>query len=442
MTQIELAKKGTISKEMESVIAQENISGEFLLNGLKTGTIAIPANKLHKREKYMGVGAGLLTKVNANIGTSSDAVDYGYELKKLKVSIEAGAHAVMDLSTGGDIDKMRRLVIKNSSIAVGTVPIYQAAVTAVENGKSIPEMTEKEILEGIFKHIKDGVDFITIHAGVTRNVIKQLVMQERLNLIVSRGGWFLTGWMMKNRKENPIYTHFDEILDMAREYDVTLSLGDGLRPGCTEDSTDKPQVEELIILGELTKKAWAKDVQVIIEGPGHIPLDEVEMNVQLEKKLCYNAPFYVLGPVVTDIAPGYDHITSAIGGSIAAAAGVDFLCYVTPAEHIRLPRLEDVREGVIATRIAAHVGDMVKRKDSRKWDHDMAKARISLDWKEMQRLAIDPDKFSKMRGESQPEDEDVCTMCGKFCSMKGLKPYLTGKYGNVLELLEDEKRKH
>ena len=442
MTQIELAKQGTLTDVMKSVMKRDGVSKEFLLQGLRSGTIAIPANKLHKRENYMGVGAGLLTKVNANMGTSSDAIDYDYELQKVKVSIEAGADAIMDLSTGGDIDKMRRLVIENSPIAVGTVPIYQAAVTAVENGKSVPEMTEKEILDGIYKHIKDGVDFITIHAGVTRNVIRQLVLQERLNLIVSRGGWFLTGWMLKNRKENPIYTHFDEILDMAREYDVTLSLGDGLRPGCTEDSTDKPQIEELITLGELTKQAWAKDVQVIIEGPGHIPLDEVEMNVKLEKKLCYNAPFYVLGPVVTDVAPGYDHITSAIGGSIAAAAGVDFLCYVTPAEHIRLPELDDVRTGVIATRIAAHAGDMVKRRDTRQWDHEMAKARISLNWKEMQRLSIDPKKFSKMRGESQPEDSDVCTMCGKFCSMKGLKPYLTGKYGNVMELLKDEKTVH
>jgi phosphomethylpyrimidine synthase len=436
MTQREKALQNIITEEMKKVAEYEKVSVEFILNGLKNGTIAIPKNKRHNFSDIRGVGQGLWTKVNANIGTSSDMIDYDYELKKLKIAIEVGADAVMDLSTGGDIDKMRRVVLKNSSVPVGTVPIYQAAVTAVENGRSIPDMTEKEILAGIFKHITDGVDFITIHAGVTREVIRQLVLQKRQDLIVSRGGWFLTGWMLKNRKENPIYTHFDEILDMAKQYDVTLSLGDGLRPGCINDSTDKPQIMELMILGELTKKAWSKGVQVMIEGPGHIPIDEIKTNVQIEKKLCNNAPFYILGPVVTDIAPGYDHITSAIGGAIAAAEGADFLCYVTPAEHIRLPSLEDVREGVIATRIAAHSADIVKRSDAKKWDIKMADARINLDWKKMESLSIDPKKFNKMRSESSPDDSDVCTMCGKFCSMKGLKPYLTGKYGDVLEMLK------
>ncbi len=436
MTQREKALQNIITEEMKKVAEYEKVSVEFILNGLKNGTIAIPKNKRHNFSDIRGVGQGLWTKVNANIGTSSDMIDYDYELKKLKIAIEVGADAVMDLSTGGDIDKMRRAVVKNSSVPVGTVPIYQAAVTAVENGRSIPDMTEKEILAGIFKHITDGVDFITIHAGVTREVIRQLVLQKRQDLIVSRGGWFLTGWMLKNRKENPIYTHFDEILDMAKQYDVTLSLGDGLRPGCINDSTDKPQIMELMILGELTKKAWSKGVQVMIEGPGHIPIDEIKTNVQIEKKLCNNAPFYILGPVVTDIAPGYDHITSAIGGAIAAAEGADFLCYVTPAEHIRLPSLEDVREGVIATRIAAHSADIVKRSDAKKWDIKMADARINLDWKKMESLSIDPKKFNKMRSESSPDDSDVCTMCGKFCSMKGLKPYLTGKYGDVLEMLK------
>lgn len=436
MTQREKALQNIITEEMKKVAEYEKVSVEFILNGLKNGTIAIPKNKRHNFSDIRGVGQGLWTKVNANIGTSSDMIDYDYELKKLKIAIEVGADAVMDLSTGGDIDKMRRAVVKNSSVPVGTVPIYQAAVTAVENGRSIPDMTEKEILAGIFKHITDGVDFITIHAGVTREVIRQLVLQKRQDLIVSRGGWFLTGWMLKNRKENPIYTHFDEILDMAKQYDVTLSLGDGLRPGCINDSTDKPQIMELMILGELTKKAWSKGVQVMIEGPGHIPIDEIKTNVQIEKKLCNNAPFYILGPVVTDIAPGYDHITSAIGGAIAAAEGADFLCYVTPAEHIRLPSLEDVREGVIATRIAAHSADIVKRSDAKKWDIKMADARINLDWKKMESLSIDPKKFNKMRSESSPDDSDVCTMCGKFCSMKGLKPYLTGEYGDVLEMLK------
>ncbi len=436
MTQRIEAQKNNITKEMKKVAEYEHVSQEHILNGLKDGTIAIPNSKLHKLEQPMGVGAGLYTKVNANIGTSSDMIDYEYELKKLKTSIEAGAHAVMDLSTGGDIDKMRKMIIENSTIPVGTVPIYQASVKTVESGRSVPEMTEKEIIEGIHRHIKDGVDFITIHAGVTREVIRQLILQQRLNLIVSRGGWFLTGWMLKNKKENPIYTHFDEILDMAREYDVTLSLGDGLRPGCINDATDRPQLMELIILGELTDRAWGQGVQVMIEGPGHVPLDEVEANVILEKKLCRNAPFYVLGPVVTDVVPGYDHITAAIGGAVAASAGADFLCYVTPAEHIRLPSLDDVRDGVITTRIAAHVADMVKRKETREWDKKMATARIGLDWKAMGKLAMDPVRFDKMRSQSDPKDTDVCTMCGKYCSMKSLKPYLTGEYGDPLELLK------
>ncbi len=426
MTQREKALKGTITPEMRYTAKYERMEPVTIMKDIAAGATAIPANRNHKREKYTGVGRGLFTKVNANIGTSSDNADLKTELRKLKAAVAAGADAVMDLSTGGDIDRIRRAIIEHSPVAVGSVPIYQAAVTAVNAGKSVPEMTEKEILDGIYKHIKDGVDFITIHAGVTRSVIKQLVLSERLNKIVSRGGWFLAGWIIKNKRENPIYSRFDEILDMAREYDVTLSLGDGLRPGCLADATDRPQIQELVVLGELTSRAWKKGVQVMIEGPGHVPLHEIAANIQLEKKLCNNAPFYVLGPVVTDIAPGYDHITSAIGGALAASYGADFLCYVTPAEHIGLPSVDDVREGVITTRIAAHAADIVKRPDAAEWDENMARARIALDWKKMEGLALDPVKFKRMRKASRPKDSDVCTMCGKFCSMKGLKPYLEG----------------
>ena len=425
MTQLELARKNEVTKEMEYVAKTEGVSVDFLIEGLKDGSIVIPKNIKHETlTQPKGIGRGLTTKVNANIGTSSDKADIEFELEKLHVAIKAGADAVMDLSTGGDIDLIRTEIIKASSVPIGTVPIYQAAVAAVESKRAIVDMTEDEILEGIFKHIEDGVDFITIHAGVTLSTLERLKFDQRVTQIVSRGGSFLACWMLHNKKENPIYSRFDDILKKAREFDVTLSLGDGFRPGSIIDSTDRSQLHELIILGELAKRAQDYGVQVMIEGPGHIPLDEVEMNVQIEKKLCKNAPFYVLGPVVTDIAPGYDHLVSAIGGAIASAAGADFLCYVTPAEHIRLPEIEDVRQGVIATRIAAHAGDIVKLKNARNWDKAMSEARINFDWKKQISLSIDPDKFSKMRDLSQPEDDDVCTMCGKYCAMKQLKEYL------------------
>ncbi|MDD3627691.1 MAG: phosphomethylpyrimidine synthase ThiC [bacterium] len=425
MTQLESARKSKISKEMSQVAKEEGVPIELILEGLSNGTIVIPKNIKHTTlTQPKGVGKGLFTKVNANIGTSSDKADLKYELKKLDVAIKAGADAVMDLSTGGDIDKIRSEIIKNSPIPVGTVPIYQAAVETAEGGRPIVKMSENEILEGIFKHIEDGLDFITIHAGVTLETIERLKNDKRLTQIVSRGGSFLACWMLYNKKQNPIYTNFSKILKKAKEYDVTLSLGDGLRPGCISDATDRPQIQELVILGELTKIAQDAGVQVMIEGPGHIPLDEIEMNVQIEKKLCKGAPFYVLGPVVTDVAPGYDHLVSAIGGAIASGAGADFLCYVTPAEHIRLPEIEDVRQGVIATRIAAHAGDIVKLKKAKNWDYAMSDARIRFDWKKQISLSIDPEKFSNMRKDSKPADQDVCTMCGKFCAMKQLKEYL------------------
>ncbi len=413
MTQIEMARSNRVTKEIEIVAKKENIDIKKLMEKIANGKVVIPASSLHRNLIPIGIGEGLSVKINANIGSSPDKADLAYELEKLKVCIETKADTVMDLSTGGDIDKIRQEIIKNSHIPVGTVPVYQAACMVDD----VIELDENDFIIGIKKHVEDGVDFITIHAGLLRSSIP--FIKKRLMGVVSRGGALLLRWMVHHKRENPIYENFDEILKIAKKYDVTLSLGDGLRPGCLKDATDKAQLSELKVIGELTLRAWEENVQVIIEGPGHIPLDQIEKNVKLEKKICHGAPFYVLGPLVTDIAPGYDHITSAIGGCLAAYYGADFLCYVTPAEHLGLPNVEEVKEGVITSRIAAHSADVARGLNGAIiWDNNMSKARSRLDWKKMIELSINPNLAKEIRERCTDADEQVCSMCGKFCSVK------------------------
>ncbi len=413
MTQLKMARNNEITKEMQNVARKENINVKVLMKNIAAGKIVIPASILHKNLNPIGIGKGLKVKVNANIGSSPDKADLDYELEKLRVCIDAKADTIMDLSTGGNIDQIRHEIIKNSFIPVGTVPVYQAACTVDD----VIELTEKDFVDGIKKHIEDGVDFITIHAGLLKSSIPYI--KKRTMGVVSRGGALLLRWMVHHNKENPIYDNFDEILKMAKKYDVTLSLGDGLRPGCLKDATDKAQIYELKVIGDLTLRAWTEDVQVIIEGPGHVPLNQIEKNVRLQKKICHGAPFYVLGPLVTDIAPGYDHITSAIGGCLAAYYGADFLCYVTPAEHLGLPNVEEVKEGVIASKIAAHAADVARGlKGAINWDNKMSEARSNLDWKKMIELSINPDLAKKIRERCTDADENVCSMCGRFCSVK------------------------
>jgi phosphomethylpyrimidine synthase len=403
---------------MEDVALQEGLDAEAIRQGVAAGTIVIPANINHSGVESRGVGKGLSTKVNANIGTSSDYIDLDTELSKLEVAIKAGADAVMDLSTGGDIQNIRKAIIQKSCVPIGSVPIYQAGVEALASHQAVVKMTEDELFDAIMDHCRDGVDFITVHCGVTQRVVSLLKQQGRVADVVSRGGAFLMGWMLYNQKENPLYEHFDRLLEIAHEYDVTLSLGDGLRPGCLADATDRAQIEELITLGELVQRSREAGVQVMVEGPGHVPINQIEANVLIQKRLCQDAPFYVLGPLVTDIAAGYDHITSAIGGAIAGAAGADFLCYVTPAEHLSLPDPQDVHEGVMAARIAAHAADIAKGvKGAAEQDRQMSVARKRLDWEKQSRLALDPEKVIKGHKQHQTSGK-ACSMCGKFCAMQ------------------------
>ncbi len=420
-TQREAALRGIITREMELTALQEHRSVEYILETLADGTACLPVNNRRTLASPRIVGRGFTVKINANIGTSPDLDDPEMEKMKVATAVDAGADAVMDLSIGGDIPGMRRHIRNACDVPLGTVPIYEAVADLIKAGKTAIDMTVDGLLDVIRRHGDDGVDFITVHCGVTRSALARLNGQGRITRIVSRGGSLLAQWMVKNQKENPLFEHYDRLLEIAREYDMTLSLGDGLRPGCLADATDRAQIQELITLGELTQRAWDAGVQVMIEGPGHVPLDQIETNMKIQKNLCNNAPFYVLGPLVTDIAPGYDHITSAIGGTLAAYYGADFLCYVTPAEHLRLPNLEDVKVGVIASKIAAHAAD-IARGDRRAWEQDrkMAVARRELDWDAQIACAIDPETASKMRQSAPPEDEDVCSMCGKFCAIKGL----------------------
>ena len=425
MTQRIKARKGIVTKEMETIAREEEVLPEWLMEKVASGRVIIPANRKHKGVKPIGIGEGLQIKVNTNLGTSSDHIDLDEELKKLEVSIQAGTDTVMDLSTGGDIAAIRKEIIRHCSIPVGTVPIYEAAVEAVRKRKALAKMRVNDLFEVIERQAEEGVDFITVHCGVTRSSVERLRRDRRLMGVVSRGGSFLIEWMIYNNQENPLFSHFDRLLEIAKRFDVTLSLGDGLRPGCLADATDRPQVEETIILGELTERAWAEGVQVMIEGPGHVPLDQIEANVLLEKRLCKGAPFYVLGPLVTDISPGYDHITCAIGGAIAGKAGADFLCYVTPSEHLKLPSVEDVREGVIATKIAAHAADIARgNQKAFQRDLDMSKARRDFDWEKQIELSIDPEKARRYHDEGKSKEDEVCTMCGEFCAIKRVKDFL------------------
>jgi len=406
------------------VAAREGLEEEFILQGIAEGNIVIPANIKHLNLEPRGVGKGLSTKINANIGTSSDYGDVNTEMQKLKVCLEAKADAVMDLSTGGDIPAIRQAIIAACPLPLGTVPIYQAGVVTMRKQDAMVKMTVDDLFAAIEDHARDGVDFITVHCGVTRAAIDRLKQQGRVADVVSRGGAFLIGWMLYNERENPLYEQYDRLLEIAREYDVTLSLGDGMRPGCLADATDRAQIEELLTLGELVKRAQDAGVQVMVEGPGHVPLNEVETNIRLQKAVCKGAPFYVLGPLVTDVAAGYDHITSAIGGAIAGAAGADFLCYVTPAEHLSLPDPEDVKQGIMASRIAAHAADIVKGvKGARDWDLKMSIARKKLDWEEQARLSIDPELARKVHAKHASAGK-ACSMCGGFCAMALVEEYL------------------
>jgi len=425
MTQILEARKGNITPEMEAVARSEGVSVEHVIDGVAEGTIVITRNARHTSISPLGIGKGLRTKVNANIGTSKDRMSIDDEIKKLRTAVAAGADAVMDLSTGGPIIEIRKQILKHSTVAVGTVPIYQAAVETVEQGKSIVQMDPDLLFRVIEQQAEEGVDFVTVHCGVTMASIERLRSQGRIMDVVSRGGAFHLEWIIVNDAENPLYTQYDRLIEIAQKYDMTLSLGDGMRPGCLADATDRAQIEELITLGELRDIAHGAGVQVMIEGPGHVPINQVEANIKIQKELCKGAPFYVLGPLVTDVAPGYDHITSAIGGAISGAAGADFLCYVTPSEHLRLPDLADVHEGVIASRIAAHAADIAKGvKGAMDWDREMSRRRKALDWKGQIELSIDPEKARRLRESSLPKESDVCSMCGEFCSMKGVSQYL------------------
>lgn len=429
-TQMDAAKKGIVTKEMKIVAEKENIDVEILRKKIGEGKIVIPANKKHSSLIPEGIGEGLRTKINVNLGISRDCPDVDKELEKVKNAIDMNVEAIMDLSSFGKTEEFRRRLIEVSSSMIGTVPVYDAVGFY---DKELKDITSEEFLDVVRKHGEDGVDFVTIHAGMNRRTAEVFKKNNRITNIVSRGGSLLYAWMELNNKENPFYEYFDELLDICKKYDMTISLGDALRPGCIEDGTDGPQIEELIVLGELTKRAWRENVQVMIEGPGHIAINEIEANMLLEKKICHGAPFYVLGPIVTDIAPGYDHITSAIGGAIAASSGADFLCYVTPAEHLRLPDLDDMKEGIIASKIAAHVGDIAKGlSGAKEWDLEMSIARQELDWEKMFSLAIDEDKARRYRKESTPEHEDSCTMCGKMCSMRNMNRIMKGKDINIL----------
>jgi len=424
MTQVELARKGVVSPQVKHIAKQEGVQSDFVLQGLIEGTIVIPANPNHKNLIPCGIGKGLKTKVNANIGTSSDFCDLDTELRKLQAAIDSGSDTVMDLSTEGDISAIRRALTTSSPLPIGTVPIYQAGIEAIKKHGTIIGMTVDEIFAVIEEQAKDGVDFMTVHCGVTQASVARLKNQGRITDIVSRGGAFLTGWMLHNEEENPLYQYYDRLLDLAHKYGFALSLGDGLRPGSIADATDRAQIEELIIQGELVKRARKARVQVFVEGPGHLPLDQIASNVQLAKSLCHGAPFYVLGPLVTDIGAGYDHITGAIGGAIAAAAGTDFLCYVTPTEHLSLPDVEDVKQGVIASRIAAHAGDIVKGiKGAKEWDEKMSRARKNLDWATQAKLSLDP-QLSRQIHSKIPTREKTCSMCGKYCALAIVEKYL------------------
>lgn len=423
-TQMSYAKEGIFTKQMQIVAQKEQVGEDFLLENIACGKIIIPANINHKTLDPNGIGYGLKTKVNVNLGVSNDCVDYSEEMKKVELAHKFNIEAIMDLSNYGKTSRFRDELIATSKAMIGTVPVYDA-VGFLE--KDLKDIKAKDFLDVVYHHAKSGVDFMTIHAGINSRAARVFKECDRITNIVSRGGSVLYAWMQMNDAENPFYEYYDDLLAICKEFDVALSLGDALRPGCTHDASDAAQITELIELSLLTKRAWAQDVQVMIEGPGHMAINEIEANMQLEKRICNGAPFYVLGPLVTDIGAGYDHISGAIGGAVAAAAGADILCYVTPAEHLRLPNLEDVRDGIVATKIAAHAGDIAKLPKERKIDDAMSKARQEIDWEKMFKLAIDGEKAKKMFNERKPEELNSCSMCGKMCAMNTMNKILKGE---------------
>ena len=428
-TQMDAAKKGIITPEMKIVAEKENIDVKTLCEHVARGTVAIPCNKNHKSINPEAVGEGMKTKINVNLGISKDCTDYAVEMEKVNMAIKMNAEAIMDLSCYGKTHEFRQKLIDMCPAMIGTVPMYDAVGYL---DKELSEITADEFLEVIEAHAKEGVDFMTIHAGINRRTASIFKETGRLTNIVSRGGSLIYAWMEMTGNENPFYEYYDKVLDILAKYDVTISLGDACRPGSTHDSTDASQITELIELGILTKRAWEKNVQVMIEGPGHMSIDEIAANMKLEKKLCHNAPFYVLGPLVTDIAPGYDHITSAIGGAVAAANGADFLCYVTPAEHLRLPDADDVREGIVAAKIAAHAGDIAKGiAGAREIDDKMSDARRRVCWDEMFKYAIEPEKPQRYYNELPPEEKHTCSMCGKMCAARTMNKILAGEKVDV-----------
>lgn len=430
-TQMDAARKKIITPQIQIVAEKEGIPIERLMQLMAKGQVIIPCNKRHNSISPNGIGSMLRTKINVNLGTSRDLTNLDMEFQKVQSAVDMGAEAIMDLSSYGDTRAFRRKLAAQCPAMIGTVPIYDAVVYY---HKPLIQITADEWLEIVRMHAEDGVDFLTIHCGINKETAHKFKRNKRLTNIVSRGGSIIFAWMEMTGNENPFFERFDEILQICREYDVSLSLGDACRPGSIADGTDSSQIEELITLGELTKRAWEKDVQVMIEGPGHMPMNQIAANMEIEKTLCHGAPFYVLGPIVTDIAPGYDHITSAIGGAIAAANGASFLCYVTPAEHLRLPDLNDVKEGIIAARIAAHAADIAKNiPGAADWDNAMSLARKKLDWEEMFKLAIDPEKARRYRASSKPEKEDTCSMCGNFCAVKNMNRILDGEIVSIFD---------
>lgn len=428
---MEAARHGVVTEQLKTAAKKEGIPEERLMQLVAEGKAIIPCNIRHTCISPSALGAALKTKINVNLGTSRDMKDIDMELEKVKSAVDMGAEAIMDLSSFGDTRVFRKRLTETCPAMIGTVPIYDAVVYY---HKALMKITSEEWIDIVRMHAEDGVDFMTIHCGINRETAKKFKRNKRLTNIVSRGGSIIFAWMEMTGKENPFYEHFDEILDICREYDVTLSLGDACRPGCLADATDAAQIEELVTLGELTKRAWEKDVQIMIEGPGHMPLNQIAANMEIQKTLCHGAPFYVLGPIVTDVAPGYDHITSAIGGAVAAASGAAFLCYVTPAEHLRLPDVNDVKEGIIAARIAAHAADIAKGvPGADEWDREMSLARKQLDWEKMFSLAIDPEKARRYREASKPEKEDTCSMCGNFCAVKNMNRILDGEIVSIFD---------
>lgn len=431
-TQMDAARKGLITPQMRTVAQKEHMSEEQLRQLVSEGKVVICANKKHTCLEPEGIGSMLRTKINVNLGVSRDCKDYDMEMQKVMSAVSLGAEAIMDLSSHGNTQPFRQKLVAECPVMIGTVPVYDSVI---HYQRDLATLTAKDLIDVVRLHAEDGVDFVTLHCGITRKTIEQIEKHKRKMNIVSRGGSLVFAWMSMTGNENPFYEYFDEILDICEEYDVTISLGDACRPGCLADATDVCQIEELVRLGELTKRAWAHNVQVMVEGPGHVPLNQVAANMEIQKSICMGAPFYVLGPLVTDIAPGYDHITGAIGGAVAAMNGAAFLCYVTPAEHLALPNVEDVKQGIIASKIAAHAADIAKGiPGARAIDDKMANARRNLDWEEQFACALDPNTARMIRDSRSPEDDhgDTCSMCGKFCAVRSMNKALAGEYIDIL----------